>query len=127
MVFRLTPGKHRLRIEHSCCKPYERDIDAAAASGLSELKVPLMARPAMLRVDGNPHSRVFVDGKFLGTAEDSRREPFLVAVPPNSESPYEGDVQLRIEAPDQAPAVGPLRIRAGQDITVPDVRRESPP
>jgi serine/threonine-protein kinase len=127
ILLELTPGTHRLRIEHRCCESYEQDVDAATASRLREIKVPLVPRPALLRVDGDPQTRVWIDGKLVGTAEDSRRAPFRVRVPAEAETPYEGEVQLRLEAPGQAPAVGPLRIRAGQEITVPAVRREDSP
>ncbi|HVP69303.1 MAG TPA: serine/threonine-protein kinase [Anaeromyxobacteraceae bacterium] len=125
--FDLGPGKHRLRLEHPCCEPYERSIDAAEAARLGEIRVPLAPRPALLRVEGDAEARVWLDGKLLGTAEDSRRSPFRVPVPAGSETPYEGEAELRIEAPGQAPAVAPLRIRAGQEITVPAVRQEGTP
>ena len=127
VVFRVGPGKHLLRIEHPCCEPYERQVDAASAGRLGELKVPLAPRPAYLRVEGDADAKVYLDDKLLGTAGDSRRQPFRVPVPPGSESPYEGEVALRIAAPGQAPAAAPVRIRAGQEITVPAIRAEAPP
>ena len=124
---RLGPGTHRLRIEHRCCETFERDIDAGTAGRIGEMKVPLVPRPALLRVDGDPQTRVWLDGTLLGTAEDSRRSPFRVPVPADGDTPYEGQVELRLEAPGQTPAVGPLHIRAGQEITVPAVRQEGSP
>ena len=94
---------------------------------LGEIKVPLSPRPALLRVEGDPGAQVFIDGKAFGTAEESRRAPFRIPVPASAENPYEGEVELRIEAPGQPPAAAPLRIRAGQEITVPAVRQESAP
>ena len=67
VVFGLGPGVHRIRIEHPCCEPFEREVDAASAERIGELKVPLIARPAILRVGGDPATRVFVEGKLLGT------------------------------------------------------------
>ncbi|HTP52032.1 MAG TPA: serine/threonine-protein kinase [Anaeromyxobacteraceae bacterium] len=127
VVFQLGPGPHRIRIEHPCCDAYEREIDATQAAKLGELKVPLAPRPAFLRVEGPAEARVFIDGQFAGTAEDSRRNPFRIPVPAGAENPYEGEVALRIEVPGQAPVDAPLRIRAGQEITVPAVVQQAMP
>jgi serine/threonine-protein kinase len=127
VVFRVTPGRHLLRIEHPCCEPYEREVDGAEVARLGELKVPLVPRPARLRVDGDPTAGVWLGGTLLGSAGDSQRDPFRVAVPAGSDSPYEGEADLRIEVPGQGFAAAPVRIRAGQDITVPAVRREGAP
>jgi serine/threonine-protein kinase len=126
IVFALPPGSHRIRVEHPCCEPYERDVVAAEAEGLGELKVPLTPRPASLLVTGNPATLVFLDGKLLGTAGDSQREPFRVRVPADSPSPYEGESDLRLEAPGRRAASATVRIRAGQEITVPAVQAEEP-
>jgi serine/threonine-protein kinase len=126
VVFSLSPGSHRLRIEHPCCEPFDRDVDAAAAARSGELKVPLTPRPASLRVSGEPSTLVFLDGKLLGTAGDSQREPFRVPVPPDSSSPYEGEGDLRLEPPGRPFASAVVRIRAGQDITVPAVQTVEP-
>jgi serine/threonine-protein kinase len=127
VVFSLLPGSHRLRIEHPCCEPFEREIDAAASARGGELKVPLTPRPASLRVTGDPATLVFLDGKLLGTAGESQREPFRVPVPADAASPYEGEADLRLEPPGRPVASAPMRIRAGQDITVPVVQSEAPP
>ena len=76
---------------------------------------------------GDPGTLVFLDGKRLGTAGDSQREPFRVPVPPDASSPYEGEGDLRLEPPGRPVAVAPIRIRAGQDITVPAVQTDEPP
>jgi serine/threonine-protein kinase len=127
VVFALSPGSHRLRIEHPCCDPFDREIDAALASRTGELKVPLTPRPASLRVTGDPATLVFLDGKLLGTAGDSQREPFRVPVPSDAPSPYEGEADLRLEPPGRSVAIAPVRIRAGQEITVPAVQAEDLP
>ena len=128
VVFSLQPGSHRLRIEHPCCEPFEREVDAATAvRGGGELKVPLTPRPASLRVSGDPATLVFLDGKLLGTAGDSQREPFRVPVPSDASSPYEGEGDLRLEPPGRPFASAVVRIRAGQDITVPAVQTEDAP
>jgi eukaryotic-like serine/threonine-protein kinase len=126
VVFQLTPGTHRLRIEHPCCEPFERDLDTATAVPGGELKIPLTPRPASLRVTGEPATRVFLDGKLLGTAGDSQREPFRIPVPQDGQSPYDGEGELRLEPPGRPGATAPVRIRAGQEITVPVVRPEDP-
>jgi len=127
VVFSLPPGNHRIRIEHPCCEPFDRDVDAAAAARAGELKVPLTPRPASLRVSGDPATLVFLDGKLLGTAGDSQREPFRVPVPSDASSPYEGEGDLRLEPPGRPFASAVVRIRAGQDITVPAVQTEELP
>jgi serine/threonine-protein kinase len=127
VLFRLAPGAHRIRVEHPCCEPWERKIDAAEAGRLQEIKVPLVPLPGRLRVDGDPATRVWLDGRLLGTAGDSQREPFRVAVPAGAESPYEGDAELGLDVPGQGPATARVRVRAGQDITVPAIRRSGPP
>jgi len=127
VVFSLPAGNHRLRIEHPCCEPFERDVDAATAARTGELKVPLTPRPASLRVSGDPATLVFLDGKLLGTAGESQREPFRVPVPTDASSPYEGEGSLRLELPGRPFASALVRIRAGQDISVPAVQTEEPP
>jgi len=127
VVFSLPPGIHHLRIEHPCCEPFDRDVDAATVASTGELKVPLVPRPASLRVSGNPATLVFLDGKLLGTAGDSQRDPFRVPVPADASSPYEGEGDLRLEPPGRPFASAMVRIRAGQDITVPAVQTDEPP
>jgi serine/threonine-protein kinase len=127
VVFSLPPGIHHLRIEHPCCEPFDRDVDAATVASTGELKVPLVPRPASLRVSGNPATLVFLDGKLLGTAGDSQRDPFRVPVPADASSPYEGEGDLRLEPPGRPFASAVVRIRAGQDITVPAVQTDEPP
>ncbi len=126
VVFSLAPGAHRLRVEHPCCEPFEREIDAASAAQLGELKVPLVPRPASLRVGGDPATRVYVGGSLLGTAADSQREPFRIRVPADGPSPYEGEVDLRLEIPGRRASGATVRVRAGQEITVPAVLTEEP-
>ncbi len=127
VVFSLSPGAHRLRIEHPCCEPYEREIDTASAQRLGELKVPLVPRPAILRIGGEPTTRVYLDGKFLGSAGDSQREPFRIRMPSDGPNPYEGEVGLRLEAPGGRAASATVRVRAGQEISVPAVLTQDPP
>ncbi len=127
VVFSLTPGGHRLRIEHPCCEPYDREIDAASAQRLGELKVPLVPRPATLRIGGEPTTRVYLDGRFLGSAGDSQREPFRIRMPSDGPNPYEGEVGLRLEAPGGRATSATVRLRAGQEISVPAVLTQDPP
>ncbi len=127
VVLALTPGTHRLRLEHPCCEPYEREIDAASAQQLGELKVPLVPRPASLRVGGDPSTRVYVEGKLLGTAGESQRDAFRVRVPSDGPNPYEGEVDLRLESPGRRAVSATVRVRAGQEINVPAVLTEETP
>jgi tRNA A-37 threonylcarbamoyl transferase component Bud32 len=127
VVLALSPGTHRLRLEHPCCEPYEREIDSASAQQVGELKVPLVPRPASLRVGGDPSTRVYVDGRLLGSAGDSQRDSFRVRVPSDGPNPYEGEVDLRLESPGRRAASATVRVRAGQEITVPAVLTEESP
>lgn len=124
VVLSLSPGVHRLRFEHTCCEPYDREISAASAEHLGEMKVPLVPRPALLRVGGDPSTQVYLDGKLLGSAGDSQRESFRVRVPQDGPSPYEGDVDLSLLAPGRRAISSSVRIRAGQDVVVPALSAE---
>jgi len=119
VAFQLSPGvPHRIQIEHACCFPFVRDFAAGEpVTQPLELPVPLRPRPARLRVEGDPATRVFVDGRFLGTAGQSQRGALEIAVPPGGESPYEAAAELRLEADGRAPFRTSVRLRAGIDLT----------
>jgi serine/threonine-protein kinase len=127
VVFSLSPGRHVIRLEHECCTPFEREVDARDAARSPELKVPLEPRPARLRVDGDPATRVYLGDRLLGTAGDSQRSALLLPVPASAENPYEGEVELRLEAEGRAPWTAPVKVRAGGDITVAAARTEGAP
>jgi serine/threonine-protein kinase len=114
----LLPGRHELRIEHACCAPFVREITAADAAEAGELRVPLEPRPARLRVEGDPETRVFVEGLPAGTAGDSQRAAIAVPVPPGGASPYEGTAHVRLEVTGAAPSEVSVKIRAGESFTV---------
>ena len=114
----VTPGRHELRIEHACCSPFVRQLTAEDAAAAGEMRVPLEPRPARLHVDGDPTTRVFVDGVDAGTAGDSQRTPIAVPVPAGGASPYEGVVRVRLELPGTPPTEMTVRIRAGESFTV---------
>ncbi len=109
---------HQLRIEHACCAPFVRGITAQQAAAAGELRVPLEPRPARLRVEGDPATRVFVEGIAAGTAGDSQRSAIPVPVPPGGASPYEGTSRIRLELADAPPNYLNVKIRAGESVTV---------
>ncbi len=117
--FRLTSDRvHTIRLEHACCAPFQREITADEAASQRELRVPLEPRPARLRVDGAPDTRVLVDGRLVGTAGDSQRAPLEVPIPTGGETPYEANGLIGLE-----PATGPARtvlvkLRAGAELVV---------
>jgi serine/threonine-protein kinase len=113
----IPPGAHELRIEHACCKPFVRELTAADASSVGELRAALEPRPARLRVEGDPATRVFVDGQRVGTAGESQRAPLPVPVPAGGPTPYEGVAHLRFEL-DGAASEVTVKIRAGEAFTV---------
>jgi serine/threonine-protein kinase len=112
------PGAHEVRIEHPCCATFVRRIDADEAAAVRELRVPLEPRPARLRVDGDPQTRVLVDGQDAGTAGDSQRTPFAVPIPAGGASPYEGTARIRLEPAGAPPSEVQVRIRAGESFIV---------
>jgi len=114
---------HVIQIEHACCTPFVREITAEEAARLGELRVPLVPRPARLRVEGDPATRVLLDGRLLGTAGDSQRTPFAVPIPAGGESPYEAPARIGLELAGAAAREVPVRLRAGGELTVaaPDV------
>jgi eukaryotic-like serine/threonine-protein kinase len=116
VTFELKPGAHVIQLEHACCSPWIRQITAEEAARQGELRVPLEPRPARLRVEGDPSTRVLVDGKPLGTAGDSQRAPFAVPLP--VDSPYEAAARIGLEQPDGTAREVQVRLRAGGEVTV---------
>jgi serine/threonine-protein kinase len=111
-------GTHLLQVEHACCEPFVRSLTAEEVRRLGELRVSLEPRPARMRVEGAPGTRVYAQGRLLGTAGDSQRAPFQVAVPPGGDSPYEGQVEIRLEPTSAPPRTLAVRLRAGTDVVV---------
>jgi eukaryotic-like serine/threonine-protein kinase len=127
VAFELVPGKaHVIQLEHVCCTPFVKRITAEEAAQLGELRVPLEPRPARVRVEGDAATRVWVDGRLLGTAADSQRAPFSVPVQ-NGASPYEGTAQLELELPGAARRSMQVRLRAGGEVVVAAPQPEAAP
>jgi serine/threonine-protein kinase len=117
--FALAPGRpHRMQIEHACCAPFVREITAEEAARLGELRVPLAPRPARLRVDGEAATRVFVEGRLLGTAGDSQRAPLSVPIPAGGATPYEATALIVMELGAGRREVR-ATLRAGAETIVP--------
>jgi serine/threonine-protein kinase len=117
--FSLAPGRqHTIQIEHACCAPFVRQLTAEEGASLGELRVPLDPRPARLRVEGEPSTRVSVGGAPVGTAGESQRAPLAISIPPGGESPYEAQVRVTLEPPGQPPRTVPVKLRAGADLTI---------
>jgi serine/threonine-protein kinase len=117
--FSLAAGRaHVIQIDHACCTPFVREITAEEAQRLGELRVPLVPRPARLRVEGDPATRVYVDGKLVGTAGDSQRAAITIPVPPGAESPYEGTARIGLEAAGAATRDMRVKLRAGGEVIV---------
>ncbi len=117
--FAVAPGKaHVMSLEHPCCKTFVRTITAEEASRAVELRIPLEPKPAHLRVDGAAATRVFVEGKLLGTAGDSQRAPFSVAVPAGGSTPYEGTAVVAFELGNAPPREVQVSLKAGGDVVV---------
>jgi serine/threonine-protein kinase len=108
---------HRIQVEHACCFPFVREFAAGEVIPQPlELKVPLRPRPARLRVDAEPSTRIYVDGKLVGTAAESQRSALEIPVPPGGDTPYEAQGKLVLERDGAPPIAATLRIRAGADV-----------
>ncbi len=125
--FEVPPGSHVIQLEHACCTTFSRRITGEEAAGQPELRVPLEPRPARLRVEGDPATRVYIEGRMLGTAGESQRAPFTVRVPPDGESPYEAAARIQLDLPGGASRVVPVRLRAGGEVTVAATAAEEVP
>jgi serine/threonine-protein kinase len=123
----IAPGKpHELRIEHGCCTPFVRTITTEQAASVGELRVSLEPRPARLRVEGDPATRVFVEDRPAGTAGASQRSPIAVPVPPGGANPYEGTARIRLELAGRVSDLE-LYVRAGDSLTIAAPRPPPPP
>jgi serine/threonine-protein kinase len=122
----IPPGSHLIRIEHACCAPFVREITAADATAAGELRAALEPRPARLRVEGDPATRVFVEGQAVGSAGESQRAPLAVPVPAGGASPYEGNARVRLELGGVVSEVS-VKIRAGEFVTVAAPAPGAPP
>jgi len=117
--YEIAPGKpHVIQIEHACCTPFVRQITSDEAARAGELRVPLEPRPARLRVEGTPTTRVSVGGRLLGTAGESQRAPLPVPIPAGGETPYEGPARVVLEVPGQPAREVRVTLRAGAEIVV---------
>jgi serine/threonine-protein kinase len=117
--FALAPGRpHTIQIEHACCAPFVREITAEEAARVGELRIPLEPRPARLRVEGDPATRVYVDGRLVGTAGDSQRTPLSIPVPAGGDNPYEAAARIGLEAAGASPRDVQVKLRAGGELTV---------
>jgi eukaryotic-like serine/threonine-protein kinase len=126
--FDLGPGPHVIQIEHACCVPYVKQVTADEAARQGEIRIPLEARPARLRVEGDPATRVYVEGRLLGTAGESQRASFSVPVPDGGESPYEASAQIVMQPPGGGVARQvAIRLRAGAEFVVAGPAAEEAP
>jgi serine/threonine-protein kinase len=126
--FSLSPGRaHTLQIEHACCLPYQREIAATEAVAQGELRVSLEPKPARLRVEGDPATRILVEGQLVGTAGDSQRAPIPVAVPAGGETPYEASGRITLEPPSGPRRDVVVRLRAAVDLVIAAPATESLP
>jgi serine/threonine-protein kinase len=117
--FQLTSDRvHTIRLEHACCAPFQREISAGEATVQGELRVPLEPKPARLRVEGAPSTRVLVDGKLIGTAGDSQRVPLEVPIPAGGETPYEASGLIGLEPASGPPRTVVVKLRAGAELVV---------
>lgn len=126
--FALSAGRpHAIQIEHACCVPFRREVTAEEAAAQGELRVPLEPKPARLRVEGEPATRILLDGQLVGTAGDSQRTPLPVAIPAGGETPYEASGRIVLEPPSGPPRTVVVKLRAGVDLVVAAPTTEGPP
>jgi serine/threonine-protein kinase len=126
--FLLTSDRpHTIRLEHACCAPFQREISAGEAAAQGELRVPLEPKPARLRVEGAPSTRILVDGQLVGTAGDSQRTPLAVPIPAGGETPYEANGSIVLEPPTGPSRNVVVRLRAGAELVVASPTTEGTP
>ncbi|MFT3916103.1 MAG: serine/threonine-protein kinase [Anaeromyxobacteraceae bacterium] len=120
VTFDLTSGRtHQVQIEHPCCSTYTRTLAPEDLAGLGgELRVSLEARPARVRVEGDPATKVYVEGRLVGTAGESQRLPLEVPIPAGGDSPYEAAAKILLERPGGGAREVPVRLRANVETTV---------
>jgi serine/threonine-protein kinase len=80
-----------------------------------------------VRVEGDPATRVYVDGRFVGTAGDSQRAPFAVPVPAGAESPYEASAHIGLQAAGLPARDVQVKLRAGGEVVVAAPAAEATP
>jgi serine/threonine-protein kinase len=126
--FTLSAGRHHvIQLEHACCVPFQREITDLAAAAQGELRVSLEPRPARLRVEGDPATRILLDGQAIGSAGDSQRTPIAVTVPAGGETPYEATGRITLEPKSGPPRTVVVRLRAGVDLIVAEPSAEVSP
>ena len=84
------------------------------------------ARRPCASAGSRPPASTWTEGSWVRPG-DSQREPFRIRMPSDGPNPYEGEVGLRLEAPGGRAASATVRVRAGQEISVPAVLTEDPP
>ena len=89
--------------------------------------MPLEPRPARLRVEGNPATRILLEGRLVGTAGDSQRASLPVTVPGGGETPYEANGRIVLEPPSGPPRTVVVRLRAGGELVVAEPTAEGTP
>jgi hypothetical protein len=77
-------------------------------------------------VEGDPATRVSVDGRPVGSAGASQRAPLAVAVPAGGETPYEARAQVLLEHVSGQRREVRVTLRAGAETIVPDPWAEAP-
>ena len=126
--FLLTSDRlHTIRLEHACCAPFQREISAGEAAAQGELRVPLEPKPARLRVEGAPSTRILVDGQLVGTAGDSQRAPLPVPIPAGGETPYEANGSIVLVPPTGPTRNVVVRLRAGAELVIASPTTEGTP
>jgi tRNA A-37 threonylcarbamoyl transferase component Bud32 len=117
--FTLSPGRpHLIQIEHACCLPFQRELTSLEAGAQGELRVSLEPKPARLRVEGDPATRILLDGRQVGTAGDSQRAPLSIAIPAGGDTPYEASSRVVLEPPSGSARTVVVRLRAGVDLVI---------
>ena len=126
--FRISSDRvHTIRIEHACCDSFQREISAEEAALQGELRVSLEPKPARLRVEGAPSTRILVDGLLVGTAGDSQRATLAIPIPAGGETPYEANGRILLEPPSGPSRTVVVKLRAGAELVVASPTLESSP
>ncbi len=121
---RLEPGPHKVVVNNDTCQTLEFTAlvpKETRPDQVVKYRKRLKFKPATLVVDCSyPDALVFVDGKFKGTASDTKANPIVIPIEGRNPRP---EVKLRLRHPKAGEMRTRLRVTAGRS-TVRSVKKD---